>query len=54
MFRSVFLPAQERATYALSKELSLPIEGAQFREIGGWVYTRMIVGGGNSLPPPPA
>jgi pyruvate,water dikinase len=54
MFRSAVLPAHERATYALSKELSLPMEGAQFREIGGWVYTRIIVAGGKDVSPPPA
>jgi len=54
MFRSTILPAHERATYALSKELSLPMEGAQFREIGGWVYQRIIVAGGKDVPPPPA
>jgi phosphohistidine swiveling domain-containing protein len=54
MFRSAVLPAQEQATYVLSKELSLPMEGAQFREIGGWVYQRIIVAGGNDMSPPPA
>ncbi|HSM54236.1 MAG TPA: PEP/pyruvate-binding domain-containing protein, partial [Erythrobacter sp.] len=54
LFRSAILPAHERATYALSKELSLPMEGAQFREIGGWVYQRIIVAGGKDVPPPPA
>ena len=54
MFRSALRGAHERATYALSKELSLPIEGAQFREIGGWGYIRIIVAGGKDLPPPPS
>ncbi|HEX6305866.1 MAG TPA: PEP/pyruvate-binding domain-containing protein, partial [Anaerolineales bacterium] len=54
MFRSAVLPAHERATYALSKALSLPMEGAQFREIGGWVYQRIIVAGGKDVYPPPA
>jgi phosphohistidine swiveling domain-containing protein len=54
MLRSAILPAQERATYALSRALSLPIEGAQFREIGGWDYQRIIVAGGKDVLPPPA
>ncbi|HZD57350.1 MAG TPA: PEP/pyruvate-binding domain-containing protein [Anaerolineales bacterium] len=54
MFRSAVLPAHERATHALSKALSLPMEGAQFREIGGWVYARMAGPGGKDMPPPPA
>lgn len=54
MFRSTVLPAHELATYALSKELSLPFEGAQFREIGGWVYQHIVLPGGKEMPPPPA
>lgn len=54
MFRSMVLPANERATYALARELSLPMEGAQFREIGGWVYQRIVIPGGEGKPPPPA
>jgi pyruvate,water dikinase len=54
MFRSALLPAQEQATYALSQALSLPMEGAQFREIGGWVYQRIIIAGGKDVPAPPA
>jgi rifampicin phosphotransferase len=54
MFRSAVLPAHERATFALSKELSLPMDGAQFREIGGWDYQRIIVAGGRDVSPPPA
>ena len=54
MFRSTVLPAHERATYVLSKELSLPMEGAQFREIGGWVYQRIVLPGGKDMSPPPA
>jgi phosphohistidine swiveling domain-containing protein len=53
MFRSAVLPAHERATYALSQALSLPMEGAQFREIGGWTYQRIIIAGGKDVPPPP-
>jgi rifampicin phosphotransferase len=54
MFRSAVLPAHERATYALSQALSLPMEGAQFREIGGWTYQRIIVAGGKDVSSPPA
>jgi len=53
MLRSTVLPAQERATNALLKELALPIEAVQFREIGGWLYQRMVPPGGKDRPAPP-
>ncbi len=51
--RSTIMPAHERATFALSKEFSLPMEGMRFREIGGWAYQK-IVTGGDGKPMPPA
>ncbi len=54
MFRSAVLPAHERASYARFKELAVPMEGIQFREIGGWFYQRMVPLGDKDVPPPPA
>jgi len=54
MLRSAVLPEHEKALYRSMKKNSMPIEGVQFREIGGWLYQRMVPLGGKDRAPPPA
>jgi pyruvate,water dikinase len=42
MLRSAILPLHERAMYQSMQENFLLIDGVQFREIGGWLYQRVV------------
>jgi pyruvate,water dikinase len=53
LFRSTIIPRHERAITEVMEEYSMLIDGVQFREIGGWLYNRMVPLGGKDLPPPP-
>jgi pyruvate,water dikinase len=53
MFRSTILPRHEKGITEAMEEYSILIDGIQFREIGGWLYTRVVPLGGKELPPPP-
>jgi pyruvate,water dikinase len=53
MLRTTLLPRHEKAIYDIMEEYSILIDGVQFREIGGWLYTRVVPLGGKELPPPP-
>ncbi len=54
MYRSTFFPAHERAFRAVFEQASLLAEGLEFREIGGWLYSRLVPLGGRDRPAPPA
>jgi pyruvate,water dikinase len=54
MIRSALLPIHERAIYRSMEENSILIDGVQFREIGGWLYQRVVPLGGKDQAPPPA
>lgn len=54
IIRSEVLPVHERAFYEMCRAMSLPMDGVQFREIGGWVYQRTVPPGGKDMAPPPA
>jgi pyruvate,water dikinase len=58
LFRSIVLPNHERALTDSMDTYSILIGGILFREIGGWLYTRVIpLGGSEETPdrsPPPA
>ncbi|MBI2954684.1 MAG: hypothetical protein HYY30_10245 [Chloroflexi bacterium] len=54
VFRSSVIPLHEAAMKRMMVELSLPIDGIQFREIGGWLYARVVPPGGKERPAPPA
>ena len=53
MFR-VCQAAFNAAMRQMMSEFSLLAEGVEFREIGGWVYQRMVPLGGKDMPAPPA
>jgi pyruvate,water dikinase len=42
MLRSAILPIHERAMYQSMQENFVLIDGVQFREIGGWLYQRVV------------
>jgi pyruvate,water dikinase len=54
LFRTTLIPRHEKAIFEIMEEYSVLIDGVQFREIGGWLYTRVVPLGGKELPPPPA
>jgi pyruvate,water dikinase len=58
LFRTIVLPNHERAITDSMDTYSILIGGVLFREIGGWLYTRVIpLGGSEETPdrsPPPA
>jgi pyruvate,water dikinase len=58
LFRTIVLPNHEKAITESMDTYSILIEGILFREIGGWLYTRVIpLGGSEETPdrsPPPA
>ena len=53
LFRTSFLPAHIAGFVDMCSELSLPFEKMDFREIGGWVYQRLVPLGGKDRKPPP-
>jgi pyruvate,water dikinase len=53
MLRTTLIPRHEKAITETMEEYSILIDGVQFREIGGWLYTRIVPLGGKELPPPP-
>jgi rifampicin phosphotransferase len=54
LFRSAFLPRHVAGIKAAFDEISMLAEGLDFREIGGWVYQRLVPPGGKDRPAPPA
>jgi pyruvate,water dikinase len=53
LFRTTIIPRHEKAITETMEEYSILIDGVQFREIGGWLYNRVVPLGGKELPPPP-
>ena len=53
LMRSAYLPAHISGMANMCRELSLPFEKLDFREIGGWVYQRLVPLGGKDRKPPP-
>jgi pyruvate,water dikinase len=53
-FRSTIIRNHENAIFEVMEEYSMLIDGIQFREIGGWLYTKVIPLGGKETPPPPS
>ena len=53
MMRNSYIPAHIKGLASMCRELSLPFEKADFREIGGWLYMRIIPLGGKDRKPPP-
>lgn len=53
MFRFLLGTFNSSAKRAMS-DFSVLVEGIEFREIGGWVYQRMVPFGGKESPAPPA
>ncbi|CAN5781641.1 PEP/pyruvate-binding domain-containing protein [soil metagenome] len=53
MTRSLELATQNRALASAFAEHGLLPDGLEFREIGGWVYTRVVPPGGKERPMPP-
>ncbi len=51
--RSFDLPHQIAGLANMCQQLSLPFEGVDYREIGGWVYQHIVPLGGKDLKPPP-
>ncbi len=54
MNRSLFFPLRNAAMKHMFDEFSLLLETMEFREIGGWEYTRLVPLGGKDRPAPPA
>ena len=54
MTRSLMLPLQNSAIRSVMAEFGLLVEGLDFREIGGWVYNRLVPLGDIDRRPPPA
>jgi phosphohistidine swiveling domain-containing protein len=54
MTRSVELAAQNDAFARSFAEHGVLADGLEFREIGGWMYTRVVPPGGKDRPVPPA
>jgi phosphohistidine swiveling domain-containing protein len=54
MTRSVEIATQNDAMVRVFAELGILADGLEFREIGGWVYTRAVPLGGKDRPVPPA
>jgi phosphohistidine swiveling domain-containing protein len=58
LFRTAALPAHEKGICDSMEEFSMLIEGVRFREIGGWLYQRVVpLGAKEDAPdrgPPPA
>lgn len=54
MHRSIFLPVFNAALKRAVDEASLLVETVEHREIGGWIYQRMVPLGGKDRKPPPA
>jgi pyruvate,water dikinase len=42
MLRSAIIPIQESSFHHMMEENSMLIDGFQFREIGGWLYSRVV------------
>ena len=53
-FRSFLLGLQNDALRRTFEEMGGLLETLEYREIGGWVYSRLVPLGGKELPPPPA
>jgi len=53
-FRSFLLGLQNDALHRTFEELGGLLETLEYREIGGWVYSRLVPLGGKDLPSPPA
>ena len=53
MMRSSYLPAQIAGFANMCRELSLPFEKNDYKEIGGWVYQHPVPVGGKEGPKPP-
>lgn len=53
MFRFLLAPFNASAKRAMN-DFSVLVEGIEFKEIGGWVYQRMVPLGGKDSPVPPA
>jgi pyruvate,water dikinase len=54
MGRSVLLSVETAAVRHVFDEFSLLVETLEHREIGGWMYQRMVPLGGKDVPAPPA
>jgi rifampicin phosphotransferase len=52
--RSFLLGLQNDALHRTFEEMGGLLETLEYREIGGWVYSRLVPLGGKDLPPPPA
>jgi pyruvate,water dikinase len=52
--RSSYLPAQVAGFAYMCKQLQLPFEKNDYREIGGWVYQHPVPLGGKDRKPPPS
>jgi pyruvate,water dikinase len=53
MTRSLFLGTTNRAFRNVFADFGMLVEGLEMREIGGWVYNRMVPLGGKDRRPPP-
>lgn len=53
LMRTTYLPAETAGMVNMCQTLSLPFEKLDYREIGGWVYQRIVplVGKGSNPPP---
>ena len=53
MMRSLQMPVQNEAVARAFAEHGILSDGVAFREIGGWMYTRVVPPGGKDRPVPP-
>jgi pyruvate,water dikinase len=51
MLNSAIIPIQESSFHQMMEENSMLIDGFQFREIGGWLYSRVVPLGENAPSP---
>lgn len=54
MYRSYKMPMMTQSVKKLAEEFGLLLDSVEFREIGGWDYSRVVPMGGRDRAPPPA
>ena len=54
MGRSVLLPSYTNGTQKMCTTTGLLLDRIEYRDIGGWIYMRLVPPGGKDMAPPPA
>ncbi len=54
LFESAVMAVMAASFTAVYRAFSVPVDGAEYRQIGGWTYSRTIPMGGKERPAPPA